>query len=63
MDTAQKSIIRHYLSLHPDLQTAYTIKKAYQAWFDSNKVQERHDIRQFLNDSRTSLRIKKRHEP
>ncbi|WP_420063860.1 hypothetical protein [Paenilisteria newyorkensis] len=55
--------MRHYLSLHPDLQTAYTIKKAYQAWFDSNKVQERHDIRQFLNDSRTSLRIKKRHEP
>ncbi|AQY51945.1 hypothetical protein UE46_13520 [Listeria weihenstephanensis] len=50
LDTAQKSIIRRYLSLHPDLQTAYTIKEAYQAWFDANKAQERHDVRQSLHD-------------
>ncbi|MBC1458971.1 transposase [Listeria newyorkensis] len=41
LDTAQKSIIRHYSRLHLDLQTAYTIKEAYQAWFDTNKAQER----------------------
>ncbi|MBC2370015.1 transposase [Listeria booriae] len=36
--------------MHPDLQTTYDIKEAYQAWFDTNKRQERRDVRQTLHD-------------
>ncbi|WP_311776201.1 transposase [Listeria booriae] len=47
---AEKIRIQHYLDLHPDLQTAYDIKEAYQAWFDTNKRKERRDVRQTLHD-------------
>ncbi|MBC6308231.1 ISL3 family transposase [Listeria sp. FSL L7-1582] len=49
LTSEQWTLVQRYLELDSDLQTAYDIKEAYQAWFDTHKAQERTNVRHALH--------------